>query len=150
MVRTDEIPGGRLQENVMTEASRKRLQLAQQFMACVGLLDVDGVVKLLSSSATYRVEGVHSLAGTFSAGEVEDHLHELIQRTAGTLDTTKFEDWLTGEHYVGCVVHVTFHAKSRRFSGRVIYLLRFDDVDQIDRVTVLFEDADALSRFLGD
>jgi ketosteroid isomerase-like protein len=150
MVTRDEIPDGRPQEKVMSETSRKRLQLAQQFMDCIGRRDVDGVLKLLSSSATYRVEGVHSLAGTFSGGEVEDHLHTLIQRTSGTLEATKFDDWLIGEHYVGCVVQVTFHAKSRRFSGRLVYLLRFDEIDQIERVTVLFEDADALSRFLGD
>ena len=79
-----------------------------------------------------------------------DHLHALIQRTSGTMDATKFEDWLTGEHYVGCVVQVTFHAERRRFSGRVVYLLRFDEADLIDRVTVFFEDADAISRFLGE
>ena len=66
------------------------------------------------------------------------------------MDATKFEDWLTGEHYVGCVVQVTFHAERRRFSGRVVYLLRFDEADLIDRVTVFFEDADAISRFLGE
>ena len=98
----------------------------------------------------YRVEGVHPLAGTFSANEAVEHLQTLIQRTSGTLDTTKFEDWLTGDYYVGCVVQVTFHAKRRRFSGRAVFLLRFDDVDQIDRVTVFVEDADALSRFFGE
>ena len=70
--------------------------------------DVDGVIKLLSSSAKYRVEGVHPLAGTFSADEVEDHLHTLIQWTSGTMDATKFEDWLIGEHYLGCVVQSRF------------------------------------------
>lgn len=133
----------------MSEASRKRLQLAQQFLARIARSDVDGAVSLLSSTAKYRVEGVHSLAGTFSADQVVDHLQTLIQRTSGTMDATKFEDWLTGEHYVGCVVEITFHAKSRRFSGRVVFLLRFDTVDLIDQVTVFFEDADALSRFLG-
>jgi hypothetical protein len=32
----------------------------------------------------------------------------------------------------------------------VFYLLRFDDVDLIDQFTVFFEDADAISRFLGE
>jgi hypothetical protein len=118
-------------------------------LACIGRSDIDGAVSLLSSSAVYRVEGVHSLAGTFSADEVVDHLQTLIQRTSGTIDATKFEDWLTGERYVGCVVQMTFHAKSRRFSGRVVFLLRFDTAELIDQVTVFFEDADALLRFLG-
>jgi ketosteroid isomerase-like protein len=134
----------------MSEASRKRLQLAQQFVASVDRADVDGAISLLSSSAVYRVEGVHPLSGTFSANEVVDHLHDLIQRTSGTMDATKFEDWLTGEHYAGCVAQVSFHSKRRRFSGRVIYLMRFDDVDLIDRITVFFEDADAMSRILGE
>jgi ketosteroid isomerase-like protein len=133
----------------MADTSQKRLQLAQQFMACIDRADVDGAVKLLSPSATYRVEGVHPLSGIFSADEVVDHLHALIERTSGTMDATKFEDWLTGEHYVGCVVSVTFQAKSRRFSGRVVYMMKFDTVDLIDRFTVFFEDVEALSRFLG-
>jgi hypothetical protein len=149
MVRADGITVGRLQEKMMSEATRKRLQLAEQFVASIGRADVDGAVRLLSSSVTYRVEGVHPLVGTFSADEVVDHLHALVQRTSGTMDATKFEDWLTGEHYVGCVVQVTFHAKRRRFSGRVFYLMKFDTVDLIDRFTVFFEDAEALSRFLG-
>lgn len=134
----------------MSQASGKRLQLAEQFVASVNRGDADGAFSLLSSSAIYRVEGVHPLAGTFSADEVVDHLRSLIQRTSGTIDATKFEDWLIGEHYVGCVVQVTFHAKRRRFSGRVIYLLRFDDADLIDRVTVFFEDAGAMARFIGE
>ncbi|MGH3628039.1 MAG: hypothetical protein ACRDRL_11450 [Sciscionella sp.] len=134
----------------MSEPSRKRLQLAEQFVACIDRADVEGATKLLSSSAEYRVEGVHPLAGTFLADEVEDHLRALVQRTSGTMDPTKFEDWLTGEHYVGCVLRVTFHANRRRFAGRVFYLLRFDDVDLIDQFTVFFEDADAISRFLGE
>jgi ketosteroid isomerase-like protein len=141
---------GRLQEKMMSEASQKRLQLAEQFVASIGRADVDGAVRLLSTNVVYRVEGVHPLAGSFSAAEVMGHLQMLIQRTSGTMDATKFEDWLTGEHYVGCVVQVTFHAKRRRFSGRVFYLMKFDTADLIERFTVFFEDAEALSRFLGD
>jgi hypothetical protein len=31
----------------------------------------------------------------------------------------------------------------------LFYLMKFDSADLIDRFTVFFEDADALSRFLG-
>jgi ketosteroid isomerase-like protein len=118
-------------------------------MAAIERSDVEGAVSLLSPTATYRVEGVHSLSGTFSAHEVVDHLLAMIQRTSGTFDATKFDDWLIGEHYAGCIVQVTFHADGRRYSGQVIFLFRFDQADLIDRVTVMFEDADAISRFFG-
>jgi ketosteroid isomerase-like protein len=133
----------------MTEGSPKRPQLAQHFMAAIGRSDVEGAISLLSATATYRVEGAHSLSGTFSADEVVDHLLSMIQRTSGTFDATKFDDWLIGEHYAGCVVEVTFHAEGRRYSGQVIFLLRFDGADLIDKVTVFFEDAEGISRFFG-
>jgi hypothetical protein len=119
-------------------------------MTSVGSSDVDGAIGVLSQTATYRVEGVHSLSGTFSAGEIVDHLIAMISRTAGTFDATKFDDWLIGEHYAGCVVEVTFHAERRRYSGQVVFLFRFDSVDLIDRVNVFFDDADAISRFFGE
>jgi ketosteroid isomerase-like protein len=141
--------GGRT-EQAMTEPSLHRLQLAQHFMAAIGRSDVDGAVGLLSPTATYRVQGVHSMSGTFSADEVVDHLLTLIRRTSGTFDATKFDDWLSGEHYAACVVQVTFHGEGRRFSGQVMFLLRFDVAHLIDRVTVYFEDAEAIARFFGD
>jgi hypothetical protein len=134
----------------MTEPSPKRLQLAQDFMAAIGRSDVEGAINLLSPIATYRVEGVHSLSGTFSADEVVDHLLTMIRRTSGTFDATKFDDWLIGELYAGCVVQVTFHAEGRRYSGHVMFLFRFDSTDLIDRVTVFFEDAEVISRFFGE
>jgi hypothetical protein len=70
-------------------------------------------------------------------------------QASGTFDATKFDDWLIGEHYAGCVVEVTFHAAARRYSGQVVFLFRFDSVDLIDRVNVFFDDADAISRFFG-
>jgi hypothetical protein len=119
-------------------------------MTFVGLTDVDGAVGLLSQSATYRVEGIHSLSGTFSAGEIVDHLIAMNRKTSGTFDATKFDDWLIGEHYAACVVEVTFHATGRRYSGQVIFLFRFDSADRIDKVHVFFDDAEAVARFFGD
>jgi ketosteroid isomerase-like protein len=134
----------------MPETSPKRLQLAQQFMASIGRSDVDGAISLLSPSASYRVEGVHSLAGTFSADEAVDHLRTMIERTSRTFDATKFDDWLIGDHYVGSVVQVKLQAAGRRYSGIVVFLFRFDHDDLIDKVTVHFEDPDAISRFFGE
>jgi ketosteroid isomerase-like protein len=136
-------------EQAMTEPSPSRLQLAQKFMAAIGRSDVDGAIPLLSPTATYRVEGDHSLSGTFTANEVVDHLLTMIARTAGTFDVTKFDDWLIGEHYAACIVEVTFHAEGRRFSGQTMFLLRFDLVNLIEKVSVFFEDTDAISRFFG-
>ena len=119
-------------------------------MAAIGRSDVEGAIRVLSPSATYRVDGGHILSGTFSADEIVDHLKSMIQRTSGTFDATKFEDWLTGELYAACVVHVTFHSAGRRYSGQVVFLFRFDSADLIDRVTVFFEDPDAVLRFFGE
>jgi hypothetical protein len=132
------------------DTSPKRLQLAQHFMTSVGHSDVDGAIGLLSQTAKYRVEGIHSLSGTFSAGEIADHLIAVFRRTAGTFDATKFDDWLIGEYHAGCVVEVTFHAAGRRYAGHVVFLFRFDSFDLIDKVNVFFDDPDAISRFFGE
>ena len=134
----------------MTGLSPNRLQVAQKFMTCLGRSDVDGVIKLLSSDATYHVIGDHLLSGTFSADEIMGHLTALITSTSGTLDATKFDDWLIGDQFVACVTQITFHGTGRRFSGHVVFLFRFDIVDLIDRVSVFYEDADAVSRFFGE
>jgi ketosteroid isomerase-like protein len=133
----------------MTDTLPKRLRLAQDFMAAIGRSDVDGAMGLLSPTATFRVDGDHLLSGTFSADAVVGHLLTMVQRTSGSFDVTKFDDWLIGESYAGCVIQVTFHAEGRRYSGQVVFLLRFDSADQIDSVSVCFEDADAVSRFFG-
>ena len=134
----------------MTAPSPSRLQLAQRFITSLGRSDVDGVVKLLSPDATYRVVGDHSLSGTFSAGEIVDHLMALITSTSGTLDATKFIDWLVGDQFVACVTQIAFQGMGRRFSGHVVFLFRFDSIDLIDSVTVFYEDAEAVSRFFGE
>jgi hypothetical protein len=133
----------------MTETPPHRLQRAQRFMVAIGSSDVEGAIRLLSPTATYCVEGAHALSGTFTADEVVDHLLAMVRRTSGTFNATKFDDWLIGEHYAGCVVQVTFHADGRRFSGQVMFLFKFDSTDLIDRVTVFFEDAESISRFFG-
>jgi hypothetical protein len=134
----------------MSEDSTIRPQLAQQFMAFLGRSDVEGAVGLLSPSAIYRSEGVNSLSGTFSAQGIVDHLLATMKRTSGSLDATKFDDWLIGEYHVACLVQITFHGAGRRYSGHVEFLFRFDSDDLIDKVNVFFEDADAFARFLGE
>jgi hypothetical protein len=119
-------------------------------MAFIGRSDVAGAVSLLSSTATYRVEGSHSLAGLFPADQIEEHLRAMIRRTSGTLDATKFDDWLIGDHYVGCVVEIKVQAARRRYSGHAVFLFKFDRDDLINKVNVFFEDAEAASRFLGE
>jgi hypothetical protein len=134
----------------MSELSTKRQQVAQQFMAFIGRSDVEGAVRLLSANAIYRSEGVNSLSGTFTAQAIVDHLLAVMKRTSGSLDATKFDDWLIGEYHVACLVQVSFHAAGRRYSGHVEFLFRFDSDDLIDKVTVFFEDAQAFARFLGE
>jgi ketosteroid isomerase-like protein len=133
----------------MPEAAPTRLQLAQQFMDSISRYDADGAAGLLSPKAIYRVEGANALSGTFSADEIVNHLLSVFRRTSGTLDATKFDDWLIGDYHVVCLFQVTFHAAGRRYSGQIVYLFRFDNEDRIDKVNVFFEDPDAFSRFIG-
>lgn len=134
----------------MTEPLPEHLRFAQDFMAAVGRSDAQGATRLLSPAATYHVEGVHSLAGTFSGVEIVNHLLAMVRRTSGTFDVTKVDDWLAGEFYAACVVQVAFQGDGRRYSGQVVFLFRFDTNSLIDKVTVFFEDPDAISRFFGE
>lgn len=132
----------------MSQPPPDRLQLAQQFLSYVGRPDIEAAISMLSPSAVYQVSGLHSLAGTFSTPEeMVNHLLTLAGRTAGTLETTKWEDWLVGEEHVALVARVQIQAKGELYSGRQVYLLRFDGADLITKITVFFEDAAAATRF---
>jgi ketosteroid isomerase-like protein len=105
---------------------------------------------MLAPDVTYRVIGQHSLAGTFAGpDEVMRHLTEVRERTSGTLDAVKWDDWLVGENHVGALLEVHIRANARKFSGRVIYLLRFDVDDLITDILVVFGDEDAAARYFG-
>ena len=127
-----------------------RMAIAQQFLVLVGHRDVGEGIELLSPHATYRVPGSHALAGTFSGrDEIMRHLISLFERTGGTLDAFKWEDWMLGEHHVAALADVHMNTKGKIYKARHLFLVRFDGHDKIEEVTVFFEDQRAAERFLG-
>jgi len=127
-----------------------RLAIAQQFMAHIGHRDVDHGIELLSPNATSRIPGSHALAGTFSGrDEIMRHLINLYERTGGTFDAYKWEDWMLGEHHVAVLASVHFNTKGQMYEGRHLLLVRFDIDDKVEEIAVFFEDQRSVERFLG-
>ena len=127
-----------------------RLAIARQFLAHIGHRDVDQGIELLSADATSRVPGSRALAGTFSGrDEVMRHLTDLYERTGGTFDAYKWEDWMVGEHHVAALADVHFDAKGQMYEGRHLLLVRFDLDDKIEEITVFFGDQRSIERLLG-
>jgi ketosteroid isomerase-like protein len=127
-----------------------RMAIAQHFLVLIGHRDVDRGAELLSPHATYRVPGSHALAGTFSGREeIMGHLISLFDRTGGTYDAFKWEDWLLGEHHVAALANVHLNTKGQIYKARHLFLVRFDMHDKIEEITVFFEDQRAAERFLG-
>ena len=127
-----------------------RVAIAQQFLVLVGHRDVDQGIELLSPQATYHVPGIHALAGTFSGrDEIMRHLISLFDRTGGTYDAFKWQDWMLGEHHVAALAIVHINTKGQIYKARHLYLVRFDIHDKIEDVTVFFEDLRSAERFLG-
>src|ERR1700728_259386 len=108
-------------ESSLTEsANSTRLEIAQQFLTHLGHRDHARAIELVSPQVTYRVLGHHSLAGTFSGpDEVTNHLVNLVERTMGTFDAFKWEDWMVGEHHVAAIADIHMRADARAFAGRV-------------------------------
>jgi ketosteroid isomerase-like protein len=127
-----------------------RLARAQEFLSHIGREDFVQAIDLLSENVTYRAEGHNALAGLFTGRDaVIRHLTQLIERTKGTFEAFKWEDWLTGEHHV---VGMSFiHARSHGmfYKGRSLAVLGFNVAGEIEHITVFFDDQDALDRYIG-
>ncbi|MFZ0170929.1 MAG: hypothetical protein WAL04_04525 [Acidimicrobiales bacterium] len=127
-----------------------RLEAAQRFLMRIGRAEIDQAVELLSPSVTYRVLGNHALAGTFSgAEEVRKHLINLDDRTLGTFNATKWEDWLVGEDHVAALANISMLAEGQLMTMRHLFLIKFDVADMIVGITVFAEDQSAALRFFG-
>jgi ketosteroid isomerase-like protein len=135
----------------MPEATpTSRLAIAQDFVKHLGRGDSAPALALLSPKATYRVSGDHALAGSFAGPEeITRHLSKLFERTSGTLDSLKWEDWMVGEYHIAVLSDIAMSDGARRFAGRALFLMRFDRDDKIDEVVVLSEDPRSLERFIG-
>lgn len=134
----------------MPERSASRLQLAQQFLSYVGKSDVTPALDLLSPSAIYEVPGSHALAGTFSTPtEIVSHMLALAEKSGGTLEATKWEDWLVGELHVACLARIQLQAEGKLYAGRQVFLLAFDRNDLIERINIFFDDPAAADRFFN-
>jgi ketosteroid isomerase-like protein len=135
----------------MSEATEStRLQTAQRFLLNIGHPNVDEAIAALSPSVAYRVPGTHRLAGTFTGREaVTRHLVELVEGTLGTFDAVKWDDWLEGSLHVAALAQIHAQKEGRLFSGRVLFLVKFDSSNLIDNVEVFVEDEQSFSYFFG-
>jgi ketosteroid isomerase-like protein len=131
-------------------SNASRLQVARRFVASIGQRDTDQAIGFLAADVTYHVLGNYAFAGTFSNPRgVADHLANLADWSMGTFDTVSWEDWLVGDEHIAALARVRIQADARSYRGRHMFLLRFDEMDKISRITVLFESPDAAARFFG-
>jgi len=129
---------------------RDRLATAQQFLTHIGRGDVMQAIDLLSENVTYRAQGNHALAGLFTGRDaVIRHLTDLVERTKGTFEAFKWDDWLIGEHHVVGLSSIHAQSHGRIYKGRSLTLVGFTMADQIEHITVFFEDQGAMDRFMG-
>jgi ketosteroid isomerase-like protein len=127
-----------------------RLAITQELLLHLGRGDPQEAVKSLSENVVYRAEGTNALAGVFTGRDaVVRHLLALVERTRGTFETFKWEDWLVGEHHVVGLGSIHMQADGRIYRGRSLTLVSFTVVDEIDGITVFFEDPGGVDRFVG-
>jgi ketosteroid isomerase-like protein len=127
-----------------------RLDRAQLFLSHIGRGDFVQAIDLLSENVTYRAQGNNALAGLFNGRDaVIRHLNELVERTRGTFEAFKWDDWLIGQHHVAGLSSIHARSHGRIYKGRSCTVLGFTMADEIDHLTVFFEDQDAIDRFIG-
>ncbi|MGA2302974.1 MAG: hypothetical protein ABSH29_02115 [Acidimicrobiales bacterium] len=130
--------------------STHRLARAQLFLTHIGRGDFLQAIDLLSENVTYRAQGNNALAGSFTGRDaVIRHLTELVERTKGTFEAFKWEDWLIGEHHVVGLSSIHAQSHGRIYKGRSLTVLGFNVAEEIEHITVFFEDQNAIDRFIG-
>ncbi len=130
--------------------STHRLARAQLFLTHIGRGDFLQAIDLLSENVTYRAQGNNALAGLFTGRDaVIRHLTELVERTKGTFEAFKWEDWLIGEHHVVGLSSIHAQSHGRIYKGRSLTVLGFNVAEEIEHITVFFEDQNAIDRFIG-
>jgi ketosteroid isomerase-like protein len=127
-----------------------RLAAAQQFLTHMGRGDLGQATELLSEQVSYRAQGNNALAGLFTGRDaVARHLQQLVERTRGTFEAFKWEDWMIGEHHVAGLADVHAQSNGRTYKGRTLTLVTFNSADEIEAITVFFEDQSGIDRFIG-
>ena len=99
---------------------------------------------------TYRAQGNNALSGLFIGRDaVARHVQQLVERTKGPFEAFKWDDWLVGRILSGRPGVV--HAQSTGRSTRVVRVtvVAFNVADEIDAITVFFEDPAGMDRFIG-
>jgi ketosteroid isomerase-like protein len=130
--------------------SNRRLAAAQEFLMHIGSGDFGQAVGLLSEDVAYRAQGHNALAGLFTGRDaVTRHVGDLMDRTRGTFETFKWDDWLVGQHHVVGLSSIHAQSDGRIYKGRTVTVLRFNVADEIEGITVFFEDQSAIDRFIG-
>jgi ketosteroid isomerase-like protein len=127
-----------------------RVAAAQEFLAHIGRGELGHAIELLAPDVTYCAQGHHAMGGLARGpDEVARHLEQFVERTRGTYEVFKWEDWMVGEFHVVGLADIHAQADGRIYRGRSVTLIRFNSAEKIDAVTVFFENQDALDRFIG-
>jgi ketosteroid isomerase-like protein len=127
-----------------------RVVAAQEFLTHIGRGDLGQAIELLAPDVTYWAQGHHAMAGVFHGPDgVARHIAQFVERTRGTFEAFKWEDWMVGEHNVVGLSDIQAQADGRIYRGRSLTLVSFNSADKIDAVTVFFQNQDALDRFIG-
>jgi ketosteroid isomerase-like protein len=126
------------------------MQAAQGFAVRMGHTDTEQLRQYLSPNVVYRVPGRHALAGAFHGiDEVLGHLQKLADRSGGTFNAYKFEDWLVSDNSIAAVVDVHVQQPGSILTERILFLFGFDGTDRISEIGVFFQNEDAIERFFG-
>lgn len=135
----------------MSEPSASiRMHAAQEFTRLMGHRDVEKVAPLLSPKVVYRVPGHHALSGSFRGIDaVITHLLDLADRSGGTMNAFKFEDWLVSENSVAAVVDLHIQGHGATVTERNVFLFSFDGSDRVAEISIFFQNEDAIERFFG-
>jgi ketosteroid isomerase-like protein len=130
--------------------SKRRLSAAQEFLMHIGQGDFGQAINLLSEDVSYRAQGTNALAGLFSGRDaVIRHVGDLVALTRGTYETFKWDDWLVGDYHVVGLSSIHAQTAGKIYRGRTVTVLRFNGADEIEGITVFFEDQNAIDRFIG-
>jgi ketosteroid isomerase-like protein len=136
-------------DSTALQTGNARLEVAREFLQCLGAHNVDRMQELMEESATYQVEGTDGFSGIFQGRqEIAQHLTQLADRIHDTFDLLKLEDWLVGDTYVACVAVVQMQRQAQIFRSREMFLFGFWSGTLVGRFTVFFFDEGASERFL--